>query len=366
MLTAHQEQAVRDAFTNHFGSPPDVAAFAPGRVNLLGEHTDYNGGYVLPMALLDLGVAIAVASGSAPGKIEIRSATLETEDTRHIDDKPVGTWSDYVVGCLKSAAASQVAEKGLRATLMTSLPIGAGLSSSAALEVATLRAVCQLYGVSTTPVQIAQTAQLVENEYVGMPCGIMDQFASSVGMPGTALFLDTRSLNYSTAPALSGHSFLILDSGVSHQLTDGGYASRVKECQAAREILGVLFLSDLNEDDRDRIDAMPEPLNRRARHILVENSLTLNGLSALKSGDAWAFGRLMNKSHATARENYEITIPETDALVAAAVAAGALGARQTGGGWGGAIVALVSNETVKAVSNELTARFSNARVLAIT
>lgn len=250
-------------------------------------------------------------------------------------------------------------------TVTTTVPLGAGLSSSAALEVATLRAVSGLFGLSMTPVEIALAARRVENEFVGVPCGIMDQFASSVGKSGRALFLNTRTLDYEAAPGLAGHAFVVIDSGVRHQLTDGGYAQRVAECQAAREALGVKMLSDLRTADFPRIEALPEPLNRRARHIVLDNDLTTRGLDALKSGDAQTFGHLMIQSHATARDNYEITVPETDGLAEAAVSFGALGARQTGGGWGGAVVALVPRDIVERWTNQITKGHLAARILAV-
>ena len=366
MLTNDQLNAVADRFETRFGLPPQQLAFAPGRVNLLGEHTDYNGGFVLPMALRDLGVAVAVDASGVPGEIQIASMTLDDSVTRRIDDPPSKDWSDYAVGSFGAFAADKISETGLRAVLRTSLPLGAGLSSSAALEVACLNAVTRLFDIPKTPVAIAIAAQSVENNFVGMPCGIMDQFASSVGDPGAALFLDTRSLEYVIAPGLPGHTFIVIDSGVSHQLTDGGYATRVAECKAACDQLNVACLSDLGISDEARIRKLQAPLDRRAWHIVTDNRLAQEGLAKLKAADATAFGRLMTESHATARDNFEITVPETDALVEAALSAGALGARQTGGGWGGAIVALVSDALVQEVCDHLTTNFKASKVLALT
>ncbi len=366
MSEADRLLSVKAAHEERFGAAPEVAAWAPGRVNLLGEHTDYNGGFVLPIALRDLGVAIAVAQDAEPGVIELYSATLQDSDTRAIDEEAAGRWSDYVLGCFKKVAVDRVARSGLRVTLMTTLPLGVGLSSSAALEVAAIRAAVRLFDLQMSPVEMAVAARQVENVFVGMPCGIMDQFASSVGDPGTALFLDTRTLEFTSAPALPGFSFVVIDSGVSHQLTDSGYATRVAECKAACEALGVEMLSDLTDADLPRIDALPEPLNRRARHVVTDNRLTQEGLAALQSGDAEAFGLLMVESHATEKDNYEITVPETDALAAAALEEGAIGARQTGGGFGGAVVALAPDEKIDDLCAALTTRYSDARILAVT
>ncbi len=353
-------------FVTRFGVAPAITSFAPGRVNLLGEHTDYNGGYVLPMALQNLGVAIALDAESTPGTLEVFSKTLSETATRRLDENPSGHWSDYVLGCVREVEHHLPAKVGLRMVLATSLPMGAGLSSSAALEVATFRATTTLFAISWDADQIARQAQSVENNFVGMPCGIMDQFAVSVGTPGTALFLNTQTLDHAVAPGLSGHAFLVVDSGVSHQLTDSGYAIRVAECKKACDVLGVAHLSKLGPNDLLRIDALPDPLDKRVRHVIIDNKLAQEGFAALQAGDAAEFGRLMSQSHSTARDNYEITVPETDALAAAAEAAGALGARQTGGGWGGAIVALVPVDEVDRIGRTLVDERPTAKVLAVT
>jgi galactokinase len=358
-------ERIAAAHQAHFGCPAQVTASAPGRVNLLGEHTDYNGGFVLPVALDGLGVNIAAGRGM-PGQIEIRSETFDADAARAVGEPRADHWSDYILGSAAAAARDEIFKHGLRLTVSTTVPFGAGLSSSAALEVATLRAVSGLFGLSMTPVEIALAARKVENEFVGVPCGIMDQFASSVGKPGRALFLNTRTLAHESAPGLAGHAFVVIDSGVRHQLTDGGYTNRVAECQAAREALGVEMLSDLGTDDLSRIDTLPEPLDRRARHIVLDNDMTERGFAALQSGDAQTFGRLMTQSHASERDNYQITVPETDALTESAIAFGALGARQTGGGWGGAVVALVPEGIVERWTLQITNTNSGTRILAVT
>jgi galactokinase len=360
-----QLDKIRKAHRNQFGDAPAVAVFAPGRVNLLGEHTDYNGGYVLPLALRDLGVTVAAGPGTEPGMIKVRSENFEETVTRQIGETRSGNWSDYLLGCAALIARQQIEQSGIRLTVETTLPLGAGLSSSAALMVAAARAMDQLFGLEMSPVEIAKAAQAAENDFVGLPCGIMDQFASSVGEAGQALFLDTRSLDYKSAPRLPGYDFVVVDSGVRHQLTDSGYVTRVEECQAACRALGVEMLSDLGEDDLDRIDAIEEPLNRRARHVVTDNSLVRAGLDALRAGQPETFGRIMSESHATERDNFQITVPETDALVAASVAAGALGARQTGGGWGGAVVALVPSIDHATWCATVTRQCPEARVLVV-
>ncbi len=359
------KQQVKDSFTRIYGSAPEVTAFAPGRVNLLGEHTDYNGGFVLPMPL-GIGVAMAVSRGEAPGTLRLGSTEFASEDVRRIDEQASGAWSDYVLGAFAAIVAREIAETGLRVMIASNLPLGAGLSSSAAVEVCTLRTAAALFGLPADPVDFALKARAVENDFVGLPCGIMDQFAVSVGAPGHALFLDTRTLDHRPAPIPQGHAVVVIHSGVRHRLTDSGYTTRVAECKAACEALGVPLLSDLDTDALPRIDALPVPLNRRARHVITDNRLTKQGLAALEAGNARAFGRLMIESHATERDNYEITVPETDALAEGCLAAGALGARQTGGGFGGSVVALVPEDKIATFCDTIQARFPDTRVLAVS
>jgi len=363
------ETALKDAamaaFETAFGVAAEAVAFAPGRVNLLGEHTDYNGGFVLPMPL-GLGVAIAIGRADAPGHVHLVSDQFAEGERRRIDEPAKGAWSDYILGSLQRIARDEIAETGLRVVVTGNLPVGAGLSSSAAVEVCTLRVAAGLFEKAVDPVAMAKMARAVENDFVGMPCGIMDQFAVSVGRPGNALFLDTRRLEHRPAPVPEGHSFVVIHSGVRHKLTDDGYATRVGECNAAARALGVEILSDLAEADLERITALPDPLNRRARHIVTENRRVLDGIGALDAGDAKAFGRLMTASHVSQRDDYDVSVPEVDALVEAALRHGATGARLTGGGFGGSIVALVPARQAEALCDRITGEFAQAHVLAVS
>lgn len=357
-----ERQAAR-SFEARFGSLPDAVAFAPGRVNLLGEHTDYNGGFVLPMALA-LGTAVSLGRGGPPGTIRIASESFDTEETRDIDEAATGAWSDYILGSLRAAAAPLVAETGLRILVASDLPVGAGLSSSAAVEVCTLRAAGSLTGAQLDPVAVALRARSVENDFVGMPCGIMDQFAVSVGTPGAALFLDTRTLTHRRVPLPGGHRFLVIHSGVSHRLTDDGYSTRVAECNAACEALGVDMLSDLGPNDLERVASLRPPLNRRARHVVTENQRVLDAADALGAGQAGRFAELMIASHRSQRDDYDVSVPEVDALVEGVLAAGGEGARLTGGGFGGSIVVLVKEGRVQGLRETISADYPTARVLA--
>lgn len=354
---------VAEAYEAHFGTPPEAVAFAPGRVNLLGEHTDYNGGLVLPMPLR-LGTAMAAGQGGHAGKLHVASANFDSAEVRDLTEGASDAWSDYVLGSFRNAPGL-APDAGLTAMVASNLPMGAGLSSSAAIEVCTLRIADMLFGTRTDPVTVAKLARKVENDFVGMPCGIMDQFAVSVGEVGTAVFLDTRTLRHDPAPLPADHAFVIVHSGVTHKLTEDGYATRVAECQAACRALGVAELSDLGLEDMDRIEALDDPLNRRARHIVTENDRVRRGMAALADGDVAAFADLMTDSHRSQSADFAVSLPEIDALVEAALAAGAPGARLTGGGFGGSIVAIAPADQITGIAERLTSQFPQARVLAV-
>lgn len=352
-------------YKDHFGETPEVVATAPGRVNLMGEHTDYNGGFVLPLPL-DLGVAVAIGQGPDVGRLDAYSRNLGAAIRVSLTDPARDQWTDFVLGCFHTIDPKPDLTRGYRVAVVSTLPMGAGVSSSAALEVATLRALTGLSRQESDPVAIAQMAQKVEREFVGMPCGIMDQFAASVGRQGKALFLDTRSLAFQVLPLFPEYQFVVVHSGVSHKLTDGGYAQRVAECEHACKALGVKELRDMDISDLDRISAIPSPENIRARHVVTENQRVLDAVTALKEHDVEAFGALMWASHMSQRDDYSVSVPETDALAAGAMSLGAAGARLTGGGFGGSIVALVQRTKMETWSVSMREQFPTARKLAVT
>jgi len=331
-------------FTDVFGAAPAADAKAPARANLLGEHTDYNDGFVLPTPLPYF-TTVAVGPGPA-GTIEAHAARFGETLSRPLDAPPGGDWLDYVLGCVRVLAQEGVAVAGLRVAIESDVPMGAGISSSAALEVATLRALRQWLGLPLDDMTVARFGQRAESSFVGMPCGIMDQMVSSLGTPGQALFLDTRSLEHRLLPLPASHHLAVVHSGVSHRLTDSGYRQRRSECEAACVALGVPSLRALEVADLPAIEALPEPLNRRARHVVTENRRVLDGVAALERGDVASFGRLMVESHASQRDDYKVSVPEIDALVETALQHGAAGARLTGGGFGGCIIALVEDLAV--------------------
>jgi galactokinase len=360
-----QIQQAQALFQTTFGHAPSAQAYAPGRVNLMGEHTDYNGGVVFPMPLA-LGTAVTLSFGGPAGMIQARSADFSETVTRPLGGTAKDCWTDYLIGTLQAFFEGHPPTEGLQITVATNLPVGSGLSSSAALEVALLRAMCQLTGRSLTPVEIAIMARRAENTYVGMPCGIMDQYSVSVGTPGSALFLDTRQLTSEPVALPDSHNFVIIHSGLSHRLSEGGYEKRVTECTAACAALGVDLLGDLSPADLPRITPLPDPLNRRARHIITENDRVYRTIDALKSNDPGRFAALMTESHQSQSADYAVSLPEIDALVTGAIAAGADGARLTGGGFGGSIVAFVEKSRVASFTQKITKGFPNARVLAVT
>ncbi len=357
--------AASEDFARVFGTAPAHIAYAPGRVNLLGEHTDYNGGLVLPMPLA-LGTAVVVGLGGPKDVVQVSSAGFDTVETRQLSDAAQDHWTDYIVGSLIHILNGHDLSQGLQIAVATDLPIGSGLSSSAAIEVATMRATAALIGREMTNVALAQLARQAENTYVGMPCGIMDQYSVAVGSPGTAVFLDTRALVSEVAPLPTDHRFVVVHSGVSHQLVDGGYEKRVQQCQAACRALNVEMLSDLGLDDLPKIETIEDVLAARARHIVTENDRVRRAVAALKADDLTLFAQLMVESHISQRDDYAVSVPAVDALVDGALAAGAMGARLTGGGFGGSIVAFMPSPHVPAWCNAIEAQFSDAQILAVT
>lgn len=325
------------AFEDFYGAAPEAEASAPGRVNLLGEHTDYNDGFVLPIAIPQQ-TRVAMRRNGRPD-FSLHAAELCLSVRFTLAQPPAEHFASYVFGCL--ALAREHGGPGLRIPpldihVSSEVPIGVGLSSSAALEVATLRCLRQLLGLALDDVQIAQLAQRAEIEYAGVRCGIMDQMASSLADTARALLLDTRSLARRFVPLPPGSSVLVLDSGIARTLAGSGYNQRRAECEQAAALLGVASLRDV--PGVERLAALPEVLLRRARHVVTENARVLEAVNCTSAGD---FGQLMNASHASLRDDYEVSTPGLDLLVSLLQQQpGVFGARLTGAGFGGACVAL--------------------------
>jgi galactokinase len=340
------------AFARTFGIAPEASAEAPGRVNLLGEHTDYNGGFVLPTPMPRL---TRVDAARRAGIVEAYAERFDERLARRPEEPPDRTWLDYIAGCVHALAGEGIRVPGAAFYVHRGVPVGAGLASSAALEVAVLRALRALYDLPLDDTRLAQIAHQAEAEYVGVRCGVMDQMVASLGKHGEALFLDTRSLRRTAIPIPPGACFTVVDSGIAHRLADGGYNRRRSECEAAAARLNVRSLRDLDTGDLGRVAALPDPLNRRARHVVTENARVLAGVEALRANDMRVFGRLMGESHRSLRDDYEVSLPELDRLVLEAARRGALGARLTGAGFGGCIVVLHGRDEWHAIEDGVRA-----------
>ena len=337
-------------FLARFGVLPDSFASAQGRVNLIGEHTDTSEGYVLPIAIKrKTRVELALRTD---GVVRVASNAFVGDETFELGrEAKRGTWIDYVQGTVLAfvravpASEETPALRGFDALVTSDLPIGAGLASSAALEVALIRALCTALAVELDPVAIARIGRAAETDFVGMPSGIMDQMAATLATTDAALFLDTRSLAYERVPLPPSLELLVIDSGVTHAHAGGEYATRREEVERAAYVLELKTLRDASDGDprttNGAIALLSPPLDRRARHVVSENRRVLDTVAALRAGDESALGRLFRASHDSLRDDFEVTVPEVDRLVAIAQAdPDVVAARMTGGGFGGAIVAL--------------------------
>jgi galactokinase len=332
-----------------FGREPVVTTSAHGRVNVIGEHTDYNGGYVLPTAIPQHAVVelapraderVRVVSDVGSDAAAPRAGAPAIREYRLGAETPVHDWLDYVQGCTHALRGAGHALGGFDTAIASTVPIGAGVSSSAALEVSLLRALRRAFGLVLDDVALALVGHRAEHDFVGARVGVMDQMAASLADQTTALFLDTRSLAYERVPIPDAAELLVIDSGVAHAHASGGYNTRRAECERACALLGVTQLRDLALDDLPRVMRLPEPLGRRARHVVTENARVLAAVEALRHADLPALGALLDASHASLRDDYEVSCEELDVATATARSHGALGARMTGGGFGGCAIAL--------------------------
>jgi galactokinase len=351
------EGAVR-LFRDRFGGEPDGLWQAPGRVNLIGEHTDYNDGYVLPFAI-DRSTAAALAVRD-DGRIRVAS----TFDDQVVDlpmadvaARRFAGWSAYPLGvawAFGEAGTDLTSVPGFDLALDSDVPVGAGLSSSAAIEMATAVALNDVWSVGADRATLARLGRRAENIAVGAPTGIMDQSASVFGKADSAVFLDCRTLQVERVRlgfADAGLVLLVVDTRVEHAHATGGYKDRREACERGAATLGVPALRDVALGDLDRAGELLDPTTfRRVRHIVTEDDRVLRSVAALKSGDLSAFGALMYESHASMRDDFEISVPELDTVVEVAAERGVIGARMTGGGFGGAAIALVETERVDDLS----------------
>jgi galactokinase len=347
-----------------FGRAPDAVASAPGRVNLIGEHTDTSEGFVLPIAIAcHTRVELARRSDRV---VRVGSASVDGGAPRTFEvgrEARQGSWIDYVQGVVQAAMGTGHALSGFDAWVTSDVPLGAGLASSAALEVALLRALRSAFALGLDDVELAQVGRAAETDFVGAPIGIMDQMAASLATTDAALFLDTRTLVYEHVALPPSLEVVVVDSGVTHAHAGGAYAERRAEVDRAAYILEVRALRDAFERDA-RITAaavamLAPPLDRRARHVLSENRRVLDTVAALRAGDEAALGALLAASHASLRDDFEVSVPDVDRLVAIAQAdPDVIGARMTGGGFGGAIVALARRGAGREAGERICASYA--------
>jgi len=348
-------------FEELFGRKPEVISEAPGRVNLIGEHIDYSEGFVLPFAIADRTYA-AIAS-RPDGLVRIashqRKEKIFSIDIHDVKPGSKGDWEKYVLGVLWSLGITT----GVDILVDGSVPAGAGLSSSAALECSVAVGLNELFTLNQSLEELARATQKAENNYVGVPCGIMDQSVSLMAKAGAALLLDCRDLSTESVPfsvADAGLELLIIDTQAHHALVDGGYAERRAACESVAAKLNIPSMRhralEVLESNRDKITATEF---MRARHAVTEIARVLDAVKALRSSDFEALGKLINESHISLRDDYAVSCPELDVAVAASLEAGAIGSRMVGGGFGGSAIALIKAEDISKVRDAITAAFES-------
>jgi galactokinase len=356
-------EVVAAAFADRHGRDPVGVWTAPGRVNLIGEHTDYNDGFVMPFAL-----AQRVTVAAAPRDDDTWSVTSlgrdSTESFSRSDLVPGrGGWSAYVAGVVWALDQAGHGLAGADLVLTSDVPVGAGLSSSAALECAVLTALVELNAIEIAPIDRATLARRAENEFVGAPTGLMDQAASILSTAEHALFFDCRTAEAEQVPldlGGAGLELLVLDTRTPHALVDSEYATRRTSCEDAARRLGVRALRDVDDLPAALAELDDEVMQRRVRHVVTENARVLSAAEVLRTRSFADLGPLLDASHASMRDDFEITVPTVDLAVESARVAGALGARMTGGGFGGCIIALVPTGQSAAVTERIAADFERA------
>ena len=347
--------SIEEKFLETFGEEPDLVAAAPGRVNLIGEHIDYSEGFVLPFAIKDR--TLVAARKRDDSIVRVASAQRRNKiisvDINEVKPGLKGEWERYALGVLWSMGV----KSGVDLLIDGHVPLGAGLSSSAALECSVATAMNHLFDMGFSLEELARLTQKAENQYVGVPCGIMDQSVSLMATNGFALLLDCRDLSTRNIPfdvASHGLELLIIDTQAHHALTDGGYAERRASCESVAAKLGVKSMRELTKEQLDSSrDKLSESEYIRARHAVTEMKRVLDCVEALASEDFTQVGQLLNQSHNSLRDDYTVSCPELDTAVEASLAAGALGARMVGGGFGGSAIALIqaskTSQTISAV-----------------
>jgi galactokinase len=353
---------IEKKFLETFGVEPDLVAAAPGRVNLIGEHIDYSDGFVLPFAIKDRTLVAARKRNDSTVRIASaqRRNKIVTVDINQVKPGLKGEWERYTLGVLWALGVKE----GVDLLIDGHVPLGAGLSSSAALECSVATAMNHLFDLGFNLEELARLTQKAENQYVGVPCGIMDQSVSLMATQGSALLLDCRDLTTKNIPfdvASSGLELLIIDTQAHHALTDGGYAERRASCESVVAKLGVTSLRELSlEQLQNSRGLLTETEFIRARHAVTEMKRVLECVDALSKSEFEKVGELINQSHASLRDDYTVSCPELDTAVEAALAAGALGSRMVGGGFGGSAIALIqaskTTETIRSIEKAFSSK----------
>jgi galactokinase len=355
-------ERVITAFQEQFNAAPRYIVRAPGRVNLIGEHTDYNDGFVLPMAI-DRATWIALSPRS-DGHVQVHSLdmnqTVEFSLTQMANED--AGWAEYVRGVAWALSGAGFDVRGWNGVMAGDVPVAAGLSSSAALELATARAFATVAGFDWQPAEMARLAQRAENEWVGMNCGIMDQMISAAGVAGTALLIDCRSLETENVPLPPETVVVVLDTATRRGLVDSAYNERRSQCETAAKFFGVTALRDVTLADFERrAGELDDVTRRRARHVISENERTLKAAEVMRAGDAVTLGHLMNASHTSLRDDFEVSSEALDQMVACAQGhAACYGARMTGAGFGGCAVALVRADQADAFAAAVAVCYTQA------
>jgi len=357
-------QPLATKFHELFGSDPNIIATAPGRVNLIGEHVDFLDGFVLPFAISDV-TTVAIAKNSS-GKIRTASiqkkGAISTIESTQLKPKSGEAWTRYPVGVIWALGI----DSGLDILIDGHVPLGAGLSSSAALECAVATAINELFNLGLALPELSRAAQRAENVYVGMPCGIMDQSVSLMATEGNALLLDTRDLSTEQIPfdiAPLGLELLVIDTQVHHALVDGGYAERRASCEKAIADLNIKSLRDISiADFVSRRNKLDDKTYLRAFHGVTEMKRVLDAVTLLKTGDFVGFGEIVTAAHISLRDNYTVSCPELNLAVDTALKFGALGSRMIGGGFGGSAIALIKAKDSELIKSEIRSEFMKARV----
>ncbi len=354
---------VAAAFADRHGHDPVGVWAAPGRVNLIGEHTDYNDGFVMPFALTQrVTVAAAQRHDDTWTVTSLNRESTESFGRRDLVPGRDG-WSAYAAGVVWALDQTGHKVPGADLVLTSDVPVGAGLSSSAALECAVLTALVELSGIEIAAIDRAKLARRAENEFVGAPTGLMDQAASILCTADHALFFDCRSTDAEQVPldlGAGGLELLVLDTRTPHALVDSEYATRRASCEEAAKRLGVPALRDVTDLSAALAKLDDEVMQRRVRHVVTENARVVDAAEVLRAGRVADLGSLLDASHASMRDDFEITVPTVDLAVESARAAGALGARMTGGGFGGCIIALLPRGHSEAVAAHIADNFTNA------